>query len=64
MTIKSEHLLAAAKKAGQWLVSRQSEKGNFIGNEKPDSNGIYSDTHDVGCYYKSLHFLNNYSHPA
>ncbi len=58
MTIKSAHLLAAAKKAGQWFVSRQSEKGNYIGNEKPDKNGIYPDTHDVGCYYKSLHFLN------
>ena len=57
MVIKSEQLLAAAKKAGQWLVSRQMEKGNYIGNEKPDDNGIYPDTHDVGCYYKSVYFL-------
>lgn len=58
MTIKSEHLLDAAKKAGQWLVTRQCEKGNFLGSEEPDKNGFYLDTHDVGCYYKSLHFLN------
>jgi len=58
MSIKSEDLLAAAKKAGQWFVSRQAEKGNYVGNEKPDGNGIYPDTHDVGCYYKSVHFLN------
>lgn len=57
MTIKPEQLLDAAKKAGQWFVSRQTEKGNYIGNEKPDANGIYPDTHDVGCYYKSIHFL-------
>ena len=58
MTIKSAQLLEAAKKAGQWFVSRQKEKGNYIGIEEPDENGIYADTHDIGCYYKSLHFLN------
>ena len=57
MKIKCEHLMEAAIKAGQWFVTRQTELGNYIGNEKPDSNGTYTDTHDVGCYYKSLHFL-------
>ena len=57
MNINGEQLLEAAHKAGKWLASRQTEIGNFIGNEKPDGNGIYPDTHDVGCYYKSAHFL-------
>jgi len=57
MAITSEQLLAAAKKAGAWFVARQTKNGNYIGLEKPDANGIYPDTHDVGCYYKSIHFL-------
>ena len=57
MAIKSEQLLEAAKKAGHWFVTRQTEMGNYIGAEKPDAKGIYADTHDVGCYYKSIHFL-------
>jgi len=57
MTIKSEQLIEAAHKAGRWFVSRQTPKGNYIGNETPDANGIYADTHDIGCYYKSVHFL-------
>lgn len=57
MKITTEHLMAAAKKSGQWLVSRQTPMGNYIGEVEPNENGIYSDTHDVGCYYKSTHFL-------
>jgi len=57
MSIRTEHLLDAAGKAARWIVSCQQEKGNYLGNEKPDENGIYPDTHDVGCYYKSIYFL-------
>ena len=57
MAIKGEQLIAAAQKAAKWIVSRQTERGNYIGNEEPDSNGFYPDTHDVGCYYKSIFFL-------
>lgn len=64
MSVKSEQLLKVAKKSAQWLVSRQGEKGNYIGNEKPDENGIYPDTHDVGCYYKSIYFLRSVGEAA
>lgn len=57
MKITSTHLLDAARKAAQWFTTRQAAKGNYIGTDKPDANGIYPDTHDVGCYYKSIHFL-------
>ena len=57
MTITPEQLLTAAKKSAAWLVSRQGPMGNYLGAEQPDGNGIYPDTHDIGCYYKSIHFL-------
>lgn len=57
MTIKVEDLLKAAQKSTNWLYSRQTEKGNYVGLEQPDENGIYPDTDDLGCYYKSVYCL-------
>lgn len=57
MIIKSKHLLDSARKAGAWLSNHQTNKGNYIGREKPDEYGIYSDTDDLACYYKSFYFL-------
>ena len=56
-TITSEDLLKAAQKSNQWLRSRQTEKGNYVGFEEPDKDGNYPDTDDLGCYYKSIYFL-------
>jgi|GEM_PF-1071863 len=55
--IKSKRLIKAAHKSAKWFLTRQTHKGNYIGNDPPDADGCYPDTHDVGCYYKSLHFL-------
>ncbi len=57
MAIRIEEMIKAARKAGAWLASRQTEKGCYIGNEGPDNEGIYSDTDDLGCYYKSIYSL-------
>ena len=57
MSITSRQLIEAAHKAAAWITTRQTPKGNYIGNEPVDANGIYADTHDIGCYYKSTHFL-------
>ncbi|MFH1615230.1 MAG: hypothetical protein ABIG61_09130 [Planctomycetota bacterium] len=64
MAVKCEQLLEAARRAGSWFVSRQTGKGNYIGNEPVDSKGIYPDTHDVGCYYKSIYFLRSVGEAA
>lgn len=57
MAATSTDMLKAARKAGAWLAAQQTEKGNYIGNEKPDKEGNYSDTDDLGCYYKSIYPL-------
>jgi len=57
MAVTSKQMMEAAKKAGAWLASQQTERGNYIGNEKPDKGGNYSDTDDLGCYYKSIYPL-------
>ena len=57
MSISADELLGAARRAGAWLASRQTEKGNYLGNDKPDKNGVYPDTDDISCYYKSTYFM-------
>ena len=57
MSITTEQLITAARKAGAWLAGRQTPLGNFVGNTEPDENGYYSDTDDISCYYKSTYFM-------
>ncbi len=57
MKITSTILVEAGQRAGRWLASQQTAMGNYRGLGKPDENGIYSDTDDVGCYYKSIYSL-------
>ncbi len=57
MNITSTVLLDAAHRATQWLASMQTEQGNYRGLGNPDAHGIYADTDDVGCYYKSIYSL-------
>jgi hypothetical protein len=54
--IKSVHLEEAAKRATAWLAAQQTEMGNYRGNEAPGG-GVYPDTDDIGCYYKSVYTL-------
>ena len=62
MAITTKDMVEAARKSGVWFAGRQTEKGNYIGNEKPDKKGNYSDTDDLGCYYKSIYFLKTEPH--
>ena len=57
MKITSSILLEAAHRATQWLAGMQTEQGNYRGASAPDAQGIYADTDDVGCYYKSIYSL-------
>lgn len=57
MKITSTILRQAAQRATGWLASQQTEQGNYRGLKEPDANGIYPDTDDVGCYYKSVYSL-------
>ena len=57
MKITSRMLREAGQRAAAWLGSRQTPQGNYTGLVEPDENGIYSDTDDVGCYYKSVYSL-------
>ena len=57
MALKSSDLLAAGKKAAAWLVSRQTPMGNYAGLVEPNEEGVYEDTDDLGCYYKSMYTL-------
>ena len=57
MKITSNVLLDAAHRAMKWLACQQTPQGNYRGLDTPDSNGIYPDTDDVGCYYKSVYSL-------
>jgi len=64
MSIKSTDLNAAAKRAAGWLASRQTPMGNYRGLEQPREDGIYADTDDLGCYYKSAYTLRVAGEPA
>jgi len=55
--MKSIHLEEAAKRATAWLAAQQTEMGNYRGNEQPTAEGVYPDTDDIGCYYKSVYSL-------
>jgi len=57
MKISSTVLLEAAHRSARWLASQQNPLGNYRGTTVPDENGIYSDTDDIGCYYKSIYSL-------
>ncbi len=57
MKITSTVLIEAGQRAARWLASQQSPLGNYRGLGEPDEKGIYSDTDDVGCYYKSIYTL-------
>ncbi len=54
--LTSAHLEVAAKRAMAWLAAQQTALGNYLGNE-PREGGIYADTDDIGCYYKSIYSL-------
>jgi hypothetical protein len=54
--LTSAHLEQAAKRATAWLAAQQTELGNYRGKEEP-VNGVYPDTDDIGCYYKSIYTL-------
>ncbi len=53
----STQLAQAAHRAAAWLASQQTALGNYQGNDTPDAAGVYADTDDVGCYYKSVYTL-------
>jgi hypothetical protein len=57
MQLTSAQLEAAAKKATAWLASQLTPLGNYKGQQAPDANGVYPDTDDIGCYYKSIYTL-------
>jgi len=57
MALKSTDLLVAARKAAGWLVSQQMPMGNYRGIEQSRPDGVYPDTDDLGCYYKSMYTL-------
>jgi len=57
MKITSTILMESARRAVNWLASQQTARGNYRGLGAPDENGIYADTDDVGCYYKSVYSL-------
>ncbi len=55
--ITSSQLEQAAKRATAWLASQLTDMGNYRGKEQPTADGIYPDTDDIGCYYKSIYTL-------
>jgi hypothetical protein len=57
MKITSTVLLEAGRRAARWLASMQTSRGNYRGPGNPDAEGIYPETDDVGCYYKSIYSL-------
>ena len=57
MRITSEALRIAGQRAAAWLACQQTDMGNYRGLGAPDENGIYADTDDIGCYYKSVYSL-------
>ena len=57
MTLKSSDLIAAARKSAAWLADMQTPMGNYRGLVAPGPDGVYSDTDDLGCYYKSMYTL-------
>jgi hypothetical protein len=57
MKITSAVLLEAGQRAASWLASRQTAQGNYVGREPAGPDGVYPDTDDVGCYYKSVYSL-------
>lgn len=57
MGIEPQDLLDAAHKAAAWLVTKQTEQGNYVGKEPPTADGTYPDADDLGCYYKSFYSL-------
>ena len=57
MALSSKDLETAAKKATAWLAAQQTEAGNYRGIEPPNADGLYPDTDDIGCYYKSVYTL-------
>lgn len=57
MRITSTTLREAGQRAAAWLTSQQTQQGSYRGLGKPDAHGIYADTDDIGCYYKSVYSL-------
>lgn len=57
MQITSTQLEAAAKRATAWLASQITPLGNYRGLQPPNADGVYPDTDDIGCYYKSIYTL-------
>lgn len=57
MTLKSTDLERAAKKATGWLAAQLTPMGNYRGAEAQRPDGVYPDTDDIGCYYKSVYTL-------
>ncbi len=57
MAIEPQDLVNAAHKAAEWLAAHQTEQGNYLGKEPPTEDGVYPDSDDLGCYYKSFYSL-------
>ncbi|MEW6755456.1 MAG: beta-L-arabinofuranosidase domain-containing protein [Candidatus Latescibacterota bacterium] len=57
MQLDSSHLEAAAHKATAWLAAQMTQMGNYRGREPRGDDGVYPDTDDIGCYYKSIYAL-------
>ena len=64
MTNAIREMLHAARNAGAWMASRQTPGGNYVGLIQPDANGVYGDTDDISCYYKSTFFMNRVGQTA
>lgn len=58
MSIAPKEMVDAAQKAASWMAGRLTPRGSYIGLVEPDANGVYADTEDISCYYKSTFFLN------
>ena len=57
MRITSTILREAGQRAAGWLASQQTERGGYRGLSQSGEDGVYPDTDDVGCYYKSVYSL-------
>lgn len=53
MRIKPEYLIEKGKLGVSWLAERQTVQGIYRGIKDVNPDGVYPDTNDVGCYYKS-----------
>lgn len=62
--LNSVHLETAGRRAMAWLAAQQTALGNYRGNEQPRADGVYADTDDIGCYYKSIYSLRVGGQPA